>query len=64
MEMSAISYGVRMNGGKDLTALSGSDDFCKDQSSAALKITSLKIYKGSDFQLNLGRFHATVQCPG
>lgn len=64
MEMSSVSYGIRRNVGKDLTALSGSDGFCKDQSSAALKIKSLNIHEGSNVQLNLGRFHATVQCPG
>lgn len=52
------------NLGKDLTAFSGSDGVCKDQSSVALKIKSLKMHKGSNFQVNLGRFHTTVQCPG
>jgi len=43
---------------------SASGAVCKDQSSVALKIRSLKIHRRSNFQLNLGRFHAIVQCPG
>lgn len=29
-----------------------------------LKVKSQKMYKGSNFQFNLERFHATVQRPG
>lgn len=62
--MSIVSCGLIRHLEKDLSTFSGSDDVHKDRSSIPLKIKSLKMYKGSPFQFNLGRFHTTVQCPG
>lgn len=62
--MSTLSCGLLRHLEKDLSTFFSLDDVHKDRSNIPLKIKSLKMFKGSNFQFNLGRFLATVRCPG